>query len=689
MRVGVEEGVITNIGNPTKEFQELDRLKDELTRILRLSFLTKKEIKKLNEEYQQGILDYKEYKRRKDRILNGKSLKQFLSEQNFYAYTIIKRMIFLLDKLILQVYNTPNIVNNVSKVMKEQVMKERVIKERVMKESKPTQLTKPTQQLTQQSTKQSPPHLTQRSPTQTPTQPSPRTSIQPSVHSLIQSQIQPTLHKKQKTQKKQYIKHFISELRKELEGLKHKTRHETKHETRQKIKYEARQKVKLGTRQKIRQRTQRTKQKTIQTIQGVKLQHDITNNITKHYEKLEIPHLVLTKEEKELLRKALKKKSIRVRESSGVSISLLTPTTLFFKKTLHNFISRLKKSQDIVGDKTEVPLTVETLKVKKKIGLEHTYLRKEAERIKALVEKERVYKEYSTTTIAAISNLFVRKLTLKLLDLFPDFFKGFYKKLRSASIGVLSNTYVNIMVFFTILSFLFSFLISTIIFFILKNTLLASLFRGFIIGLVTSTLTFLMFYYHPIVITQQKIKDIKRNLPFALTQMAAVASSGIPPLVIFKLVAKKNEYGEVSKELGRIVEYVELFGIDFLIAIKTIASITPSDFFKEFLNGLVSTIESGGELKTYFKQKADEALTVYRLERQKYNATISTLSDIYTALLIAAPLLLLATLSLINMLGGKISGVGINTILFVGTYIIIPLANIIFIIILKITQPNV
>ena len=108
---------------------------------------------------------------------------------------------------------------------------------------------------------------------------------------------------------------------------------------------------------------------------------------------------------------------------------------------------------------------------------------------------------------------------------------------------------------------------------------------------------------------------------------------------------------------------------------------------KEFLEGIVSTVESGGDLKDYLKEKAESAMLNYELERQKYLENISTYSDIYTGILIAAPLFFVVALALISMLGGTIAGMEINSLILIGGYIIIPLLNILFIVFLEATQP--
>jgi len=38
--------------------------------------------------------------------------------------------------------------------------------------------------------------------------------------------------------------------------------------------------------------------------------------------------------------------------------------------------------------------------------------------------------------------------------------------------------------------------------------------------------------------------------------------------------------------------------------------------FKDFLEGMVSTTQTGGDIKSYFSQKAEEAMMNYKMDRQ-------------------------------------------------------------------------
>ncbi|MCX6709338.1 MAG: type II secretion system F family protein, partial [Candidatus Woesearchaeota archaeon] len=229
----------------------------------------------------------------------------------------------------------------------------------------------------------------------------------------------------------------------------------------------------------------------------------------------------------------------------------------------------------------------------------------------------------------------------------------------------------------------------TIIFFILYNPIYLSILKGLGIGLAASISSFTFFYSYPALEVKRRIRSIKANMPFAVNHMAAVSAAGTPPITIFNLIAKTKEYEEISREFEKIVDYIEVFGFDSTTAIRAVSSTTPYPEFKEMLEGLVSAIQSGADTKAFLKQKSSESMNSYRLELQKYNETLTTYSDIYTGVLIAAPLFFVITLTLVNLLGGKVGGLNITTVMLLGTYMIIPGLNIIFLLFLQASQPEV
>lgn len=295
----------------------------------------------------------------------------------------------------------------------------------------------------------------------------------------------------------------------------------------------------------------------------------------------------------------------------------------------------------------------------------------------------------NTYMIGTVANMLVRNISGWIIKTFPTLFEILYNGIRLANIKILSNTYVNIMVLSTIVSFVAGTILSFGVFSVFGLPFIIVLVRSIFMGLVLSVITGATFYGYPFNRIKERRKNIKTNLSFAISHMAAVAGSGVSPFNMFQLLAQSPEYGEVTIEIQKIVDFCNLFGYDLIVSIKTVAATCPSAELKEFLSGLVSSIDSGGELKAYLIEKSKEALTNYQLERAKFNEVISTYSDIYTGILIAAPLFFVSSLSLVGMLGGDVGGIEIKYLIGIGIYMVIPFMNIAFITFLEMSQPEV
>lgn len=354
------------------------------------------------------------------------------------------------------------------------------------------------------------------------------------------------------------------------------------------------------------------------------------------------------------------------------------------------------RQQPILAEQTAIPLHVKKLKeMRRKIyeaerlsGFDATLLAQEARRVKKILEVEKP-EVYQGSSVGLIANLTVRKISLFLVDTFPEFFGFLYNGLRAANVKVLSNTYVNIMILSSLFVTAVSFLVLTVLFFIFGYPIYQIFLRAAILSVVAGFALATIFYAYPFMKIKDRRRKIMTNLPFAINHMAAVATSGVPPGSMFELIAASSEYSEICIEVKKIVDFINIFGYDLLTAVRTVAATTPSPAFKEFLDGIVSTIETGGDLDRYLRQEADQATLTYNLERQRYNETVSTYSDIYTGVLIAAPLFFVAAMAMVNLLGGTLGGVGVDVVMAVGAYAVIPLLNIGFLLFLQVSQPDV
>ncbi len=281
------------------------------------------------------------------------------------------------------------------------------------------------------------------------------------------------------------------------------------------------------------------------------------------------------------------------------------------------------------------------------------------------------------------------KFSNMLIENFPEFFNKLYIKLRQANIRIMSVSYVSLLLFSLTLAFFIGFPLLIFLFLWFSNPLYLAVSKAFIADILLMVVIAALFYIYPASEVVRRRRSIDNNLPFGIGHLEAIASAGISPSLMFKLISASKDYGELSKEFEKVNEYITFFGYDLLTAVREVMKNTPSIKLKEFFSGLISTTNAGGDIAEYLSQRAKAELNEFEIHRQKYVEAMTLYSEVYTGLMVAGPLVLIIALVLVSILGGTIAGLEINTIIFIGTYILIPLLNILFIVFLQIAQPDV
>jgi len=102
------------------------------------------------------------------------------------------------------------------------------------------------------------------------------------------------------------------------------------------------------------------------------------------------------------------------------------------------------------------------------------------------------------------------------------------------------------------------------------------------------------------------------------------------------------------------------------------------------LDGLATTITSGGNLPDFFDKRAQTLLFDHKLEKEKQTKTAETFMDIYISVVIAAPMIFMLLLIMMRVsgLGIALSTSMISLIMVLGVSVV----NIIFLVFLQLKQ---
>lgn len=288
---------------------------------------------------------------------------------------------------------------------------------------------------------------------------------------------------------------------------------------------------------------------------------------------------------------------------------------------------------------------------------------------------------------------YYKKLSLRIFGKFADKYIAGFESLKPHIRGANLNYLLKAWVSMTLMTTVIAYSVSLVFFIIFGLTFdldfVTFLYYVIFAPILVASLAFMMMYIYPIQKAKSVRKSIENNLPFALIHMSSIASSGIPPEFMFELLSGFKEYGEISRQANIIVRNIKMFGMSSVNAINHIAQRTPSPMFKEILSGISSTIEKGGDLPSFLKTMSDKSLFEYRMKRDQYNKTLSMLSDVYTAVLIAAPLMMLTALVMMNLIGGDVFGLTVPDVIALMTWVMIPGLNVAFLAFIHTSYPSV
>ena len=191
---------------------------------------------------------------------------------------------------------------------------------------------------------------------------------------------------------------------------------------------------------------------------------------------------------------------------------------------------------------------------------------------------------------------------------------------------------------------------------------------------------YLYYKYRPAMKAKSRGKKIDLHLPYALNFISAMSSAGITPTEIFKSLSKQKIYGEIREEALWIYRDVSLLGMDIITAIKANINRTPSEKFKEFLQGAIVTVQSGGALKPYFMIKAEQYSRENRIIQKQLIESLGIMAEAYVTAAVSGVLLIIIIIPLLMIIAR--SDASQLSFMYIFIFIVIPLMHMGFAVVL-------
>jgi flagellar protein FlaJ len=202
--------------------------------------------------------------------------------------------------------------------------------------------------------------------------------------------------------------------------------------------------------------------------------------------------------------------------------------------------------------------------------------------------------------------------------------------------------------------------------------------------LVFGGLTYLVFILYPGLEAGNRRRNIDASLPYAINYITSMSTAGITPAEVFRLLGSSTIYGQSAVEARYISREIDIFGRDLIDALRLVSASTPSRRMKEFLQGTMASVSSGGNITDYFRTKAEQYSLENRQTQKMFLETLGLVSESYVTAMVEGTLFLIILQSIMSVLSGD----NRPMFLYAVIYVMIPLGSIMFVIMISSMTPE-
>jgi flagellar protein FlaJ len=202
--------------------------------------------------------------------------------------------------------------------------------------------------------------------------------------------------------------------------------------------------------------------------------------------------------------------------------------------------------------------------------------------------------------------------------------------------------------------------------------------------LVFGGLTYLAFILYPGLEAGNRRRNIDATLPYAINYITSMSTAGITPAEVFRLLGSSKIYGESAVEARYISREIDIFGRDLIDSLRLVSASTPSRRMKEFLQGTMASVASGGNITDYFRTKAEQYALENRQTQKMFLETLALVSESYVTAMVAGTLFLIILQSIMSVLNGDNNPM----FLYMVIYVMIPLGSIAFVVMISSMTPE-
>ncbi|MDG6898652.1 MAG: type II secretion system F family protein [Nitrososphaerota archaeon] len=207
--------------------------------------------------------------------------------------------------------------------------------------------------------------------------------------------------------------------------------------------------------------------------------------------------------------------------------------------------------------------------------------------------------------------------------------------------------------------------------------------------IVSASIALAITYNYPSILAGKKKRAIEEGLPYTVSFMGILASSGVPATRVMRSLAllEKANVG-LGGESSVMYRDMELLGENMVTALENEAKKNISPLLTGVLEGFVSTIRSGGDLAEYFREQSTSLMRLRRAILKEFVDVLVLVSEVYMSLMVLFPLILIVMLVVMSSIGGgTLGGMTPEAIVPLIVYGMVPGAGVVVIMMLDSMSP--
>ncbi len=182
----------------------------------------------------------------------------------------------------------------------------------------------------------------------------------------------------------------------------------------------------------------------------------------------------------------------------------------------------------------------------------------------------------------------------------------------------------------------------------------------FVATLIAYILTFALTYMYPVMLYSTRVTELEKSLVSLYAYLAALGVSGVSYTEAIKKLWERSDVLGAQPELTEVAKRIYVLGWDVRDALRSVADITPSREFANFLRGLANVIESGAGLDEFATIGFETSLADMQAKMKEAINSLELVSEMYVTGAGVMPILALSFAVVIATMGSAGAMFGIT-----------------------------